>query len=431
MLLKAEADPNKGDAEGMTALAYGIVSGNIDVINLLDPLTIAGVDQIIIKLAQSSLNIEGELEKYLSKISNDEKMNILLENSSLYGNDKLLDYLLNKSNHSWPEKVVKNALKNVIKADKVKAVQFVQEYCKVKNMKIDKGEFTEKIRSRNVGKVMKVSNSNTLKHKYHILKKVPKSEEFDYSNLITEISSLILETYPSASGRLIKYETLIKHLHAQVVHYDGKHYDDNKCPDDCCQKKICGRIRDVLYLLDQIVKKMSEEFPIFKDVIAITVGSTKEQTKIGQIDETEVLLAMDKKYEKYFEFDSKAHKLRVKKRDYQYDEQKRKWVGVELELPEELRPFVTEEGTENWEEWEKEDYYGYFDSTKYFITFMEQFYKTIKSGTLTLPKGLQLSTKFVPCEVCKNEDFKTPVYVRCRHDPGCEEHAKKKDDPSY
>ena len=62
---------------------------------------------------------------------------------------------------------------------------------------------------------------------------------------------------------------------------------------------------------------------------------------------------------------------------------------------------------------------------------MEQFYKVVDSGTLKLPKGLQLSTKFVRCELCKNEDFKTPVYVRCRHDPGCKDHAKKKDDPSY
>ena len=100
-------------------------------------------------------------------------------------------------------------------------------------------------------------------------------------------------------------------------------------------------------------------------------------------------------------------------------------------LPDELKPFVTLEGTEDWHWLEKDDYYGYFDSTKYFITFMEQFYKTIESGTLTLPEGLKLSTKFVPCDVCKNEDYKTPLYVRCRHDPGCEEHAKTKDDPSY
>jgi len=364
----------------------------------------------------------------------------------LYGNAKLLDYLLNKSNHIWSEDFVRAALENVIKADKVKAVQVVDQHYQTKiNGKKSKAkrlkdaqqslnkrkELMMEIRTRSVAKVLNIQEPISSKHKYHILEKVPKSEEFDYSNLLSGISSLILETYPSASGKLIKYETLIKHLHAQVVHYDGKHYDDNKCPDDCRQKTICGRIRDVLYLLDQIVKKMSEEFPIFKDVIAITVGSIKEQTKIGKIDETDVLLAMDKKYEKYFEFDPKQHKLRVKKKDYQYDERKKEWVGVDLELPEELRPFVTEEGTKNWKEWEIIHYYGYFDSTKYFITFMEQFYNTIESGTLTLPKGLQLSTKFVPCEVCKNEDFKTPVYVRCRHDPGCEEHAKKKDDPSY
>ena len=116
------------------------------------------------------------------------------------------------------------------------------------------------------------------KHKLHILEKVPKSEEFDFSNLMTEVTSLIRETYPSAGGRLIKYETLIKHLHAQFVHYEGKHLEENKCPDDCSQKIVCGRIRDVLYLLDQIMKKMSKEFPIFKDVICITVGSIKEHT---------------------------------------------------------------------------------------------------------------------------------------------------------
>ena len=85
MLLKAGADPNKEDSEGMTALAYGIVSGNINVINLLAPVTTAGVDQII-KLSQSSLNIEGELEKYLSQINDDAKMKLLMEKASLYGN---------------------------------------------------------------------------------------------------------------------------------------------------------------------------------------------------------------------------------------------------------------------------------------------------------------------------------------------------------
>ena len=68
MLLEAGADTNKEDSKGMTALAFGIVSGNIEVINLLAPVTTAGVDQIIIKMAQSRLNIEGALEEYLRKI---------------------------------------------------------------------------------------------------------------------------------------------------------------------------------------------------------------------------------------------------------------------------------------------------------------------------------------------------------------------------
>ena len=369
----------------------------------------------------------------MRKINDDAKMNLLLEKSSLYGNDKLLDFLLNKSKHVWSNDQLLKAFERVIRTDKVKPVQTLQKYCKKRNIS------THSIRPllqqrgmRNVTKVLGVPLSKASKHKFHILKKVPKSEEFDYAELMKQMCALVQKANPSASGKLIGFETLIKHLHAQIVHYNGEHYKENKCPDDCSQKTDCRRIRDVLFLLDQIVKKMSIEFPIFKDVISIVVGSLKEQTKIGKIDESDVLLVWKKeKYKKYFEFDYKHQRLKVKRKDYQYDEQKREWVGVDLQLPEELRPFVTEEGTEGWDWWEKYEYYGYFDTTKYFITFMEQFYKTIESGTLTLPKGLNLSTKFVPCEVCKNEDFKTPLYVRCRHDPGCEEHAKTKDDPNY
>ena len=66
-----------------------------------------------------------------------------------------------------------------------------------------------------------------------------------------------------------------------------------------------------------------------------------------------------------------------------------------------------------------------------FCIFCEVIPQVVESEKLELPKGLHLSTKFVPCEVCKKEVLDTPVYVRCRHDPGCEEHAKKKDDPGY
>ena len=51
MLLEAGADPNKVNSDGITALAFGIISGNVDVINMLAPVTTAGVDQVIIRLA--------------------------------------------------------------------------------------------------------------------------------------------------------------------------------------------------------------------------------------------------------------------------------------------------------------------------------------------------------------------------------------------
>ena len=47
------------------------------------------------------------------------------------------------------------------------------------------------------------------------------------------------------------------------------------CPDDCRQTSTCRRICDVLDLLKQVTRKMGDEYPIFKDVEAIVVGSLK------------------------------------------------------------------------------------------------------------------------------------------------------------
>ena len=415
ILLKAGADPNIENPAGMTALAYGILSENIDVINLLAPATTAGVDQIIIKLAQSSLDIKGELEIYLKKIDIEEKRNLLLEKASFYGNDKLLDFLLNKSNFVWSEVVVRKAFENVIKSDKVKAVQLLEEYC---IQQIPAVSFIKEKKERNERSRLEKSNSDS-SHMFDILKRVPKSKEFDHSKLMEKISTLILETNPSASGRLIKYRTLIEHLQAQVVHHSGDYFEHDECPEDCSQKTVCGRIRDVLFLLNKIMKKMSEEFPIFRDVISAVVGSLKEQTKIGKIDETDVALIFSaekiREFKNHLEFDPKLQKFKVKKIDD---------TGMRIELPDELKPFVTAHGGQI----EELKYHGFFDMTKYFITFIEQFYNIINSGTLNLPTGMILSTKFVPCKSCKNEN---DLNVRCRHKPGCKEHALKKNDPGY
>ena len=91
---------------------------------------------------------------------------------------------------------------------------------------------------------------------------------------------------PNASGvpgknnkKLVKYEELLKELHVKPVHY--KPEEVKTCEDQCPQQNCCACIRDVINLLDQIMEKMSEKFPIFKDVKIIVVGSLKEQTKIG------------------------------------------------------------------------------------------------------------------------------------------------------
>ena len=443
MLLEADADPDTMDPRGMTALAYGIISGNIEVLNLLAPVTLQGSKQIMKMLAQSDLVIEQELQEYLRRIrmQNKTSMIYLLEKSSLYGNEQVLNFLLNKCSTKsrvtktlsklagnprviMPKDSLENALKNVVHTDKAKPVEIVKNHCNRKQTDV-----RDIVKTRGIKPVMKIFDlpkDKSSKNKFKILDKVPKSEEFNYSNLIDQVLSLIKEQYSSSERRLIKYETLIKKFHAQVVHYDGQHLEDNKCPDECRQKVTCGRVRDVLYLLDEIVRKMSEEFPIYCNVIKVVVGSLKEHTKVGTIDETDVQLVLDKEYQKYFEFDSDHHKLRVKKIKEIVD-----GYEEDLELPEELKHFVTKDGTNNWSWTEKDNFHGYFDVTKYFITFIEQFYNAINSETLTLPKGLQLSTKFVPCEVCKNKDFKTSFYVRCFHDPECEEHAKRRVNPTY
>ena len=93
-----------------------------------------------------------------------------------------------------------------------------------------------------------------------------------------------------------------------------------------------------------------------------------------------------------------------------------------LPLPEELNPFVSDVTADD-------EYYGHIDTNKYFFTFMEEFHKIIQSGRLELPRGLSLSTQFSPCRVCRNTDYTIAQDVRCRHEPGCQEHLRRLADP--
>ena len=96
-----------------------------------------------------------------------------------------------------------------------------------------------------------------------------------------KIRKILQQTNTKNNKKLVKYEELLKELHVKTVHY--KEEEIKICKDECPQKKICARIRDVISLLDQIMKKMTEKFPIFEGFQQIVVGSLKEQSKIGGI----------------------------------------------------------------------------------------------------------------------------------------------------
>ena len=147
----------------------------------------------------------------------------------------------------------------------------------------------------------------------------------------------------------------------------------------------------------------------------------KEGTKIGKIDETDVTLILSEKLKIHLEFDRKQQRIMVRK--YHYDQLGEDVEGTYLQLPDELKQFLQAE--------DSRIYYGSIDVKQYFFTFIKECYEIISSGSLELPEGLALSTKFTPCEVCKNTDNIVAQYVRCRHQPGCEEHKKTSEDPSY
>ena len=95
------------------------------------------------------------------------------------------------------------------------------------------------------------------------------------------------------------------------VHYntEEKTYslEIEDCPSDCQQQRICLRIRQTQQLIQDLVNKIGEKYPIFKNPTLIIVGSLKEGTKIGFVDELDMALLMNKKYEKdYFEFDEES-----------------------------------------------------------------------------------------------------------------------------
>ena len=270
------ADPNVVDGKGQTALDFALRTNNAEVINILAEVTTEASDTSIKMLAQSNVKVENNLENHVQKIWQSGKIRKLFEWSSFYGNPHVLDYLLNNPVLSWTERDIYTCIENVIKSDDPKACQVVQDYYQKNKIRVQK-DFETLARSRGKSKILEIfkfSLPDDVEKQLQILHNIPKSEEFPYCEVMDKIAALVLEETEqtqSPEGIEISFQKLLKKLHVASVHYNKN--DVKTCDDQCGQKMICSRIRDVINLLELILKEMSGKFPIFKDVSTIVVGS--------------------------------------------------------------------------------------------------------------------------------------------------------------
>ena len=125
--------------------------------------------------------------------------------------------------------------------------------------------------------------------------------------------------------------------------------------------------------------------------------------KVGEIDEADMTLIGNSKFEDYFEFDEDNQRI-ILQPFYQ------EWNHNYNCLPGAIQPFLNGD---------------VFNTTKYFNTFIEEVHKAVENKKLDLPKGLNLTTKFTPCKVCRSHEDIIPQDVRCRHEPDCADHRLK------
>ena len=92
LLLEKKADPDTADQEGRTALTYGVLADNIDIIKLLFSKTSARLNVTMKTLAESTFkpdqDIRNEVQKIISKRSS--LLWIFLERVTRFGNEKWL-----------------------------------------------------------------------------------------------------------------------------------------------------------------------------------------------------------------------------------------------------------------------------------------------------------------------------------------------------
>ena len=411
LLIQKDADPDKLDQAGLPALGYALHAGNRNIINHLSGKTSQGLEKCVAVLCQA--DPESVSQVFVDKIlSREETRNLLLKKASFYGANNVLDLVFAKPDQSWSDSMKMEILRNTILSDRPEACNIAYMHCKTTYME-NKDKFQRLILSRGRTKILEIFGIDIAKteNNNELLNIIPKTAEFPYYDMLMNKIIPMIEQANSTSGGLVTFDTLIKTLQVDTIHYNL-----SACPLACKQSATCLRIREVVQLLNEVMKQMSEEHPIFKDVQIIVVGSLKEGTKIGKVDEADITLALSDKFKQHLTFQKKEQRIMIEKYDIE---------GNKLDLPSELEYFLSKEKVAY-----DRRFYGYFDEAKYFHTFLLSFYSIVDIGCLSLPPGLSLSTAYTPCQVCKSTESITGQFVRCRHEVTCEDHhVHKRDDP--
>ena len=273
----------------MTALSFALQTENQEIVEKLASVTTDATNykNIIPLLASNKkLKIGDEIELLIKRLRKNGQQSLLLEKSSFFGNEKVLKNLLD-NNIGWKKLEIENALKNAIMVDNKDCVQTIKDFWQKEHKK--ENILTEEVESLALERgntdiliILEIPFKTQTEFKIPNTdldyNKIPKSEEFNYIEVMEKIKNILHETEIQNRKKSVKYEELLKELHVKPVHYI-----DEECEDQCPQKKTCARIREVTKLLDQIMKKMAEKFKIFEGSQQIVVGSLKEQSKIGGI----------------------------------------------------------------------------------------------------------------------------------------------------
>ena len=376
----------------------------------------------IVLISQS--RVENLDENHVREICNSKtKRNIFLEKATFFGNRNLTKFLLLKLKENWGEEQLKKAFTNAVMSDDVKVVKIVLDKCRSSGVDVETTDMKELAKKRGKSEILKLLDI-PFEHKPPVLE-ITKHSEFEYVDVMNDIIKMIKKGKNNESNKTkLTFDQMIDHLLLKKIHYETEN-----CPENCKQKFLCKKARYTIHLLEFIVKEISKKFKIFEGVQIQMIGSIKEETRIGTIDEADTILLHSEEKEKILkdilEYNRMEQKLKVRRRKFNNDT--KQWIS--LELPDELKPFIS---TERLSAIDVEQYYGLFDESKYFKVFIDEFCQVIRDHPV-IPEipGLKLTLNYTPCAICEDSTNIVKKHVRCRHRPGCEEHKKIRTHENY